>query len=181
MIPLLFLLACTSGEDSEALKSQVKSLREMVGDQALEIEELKVRLTALESRPRSSGGDDADALDHEGPHCTGEGDHLVLPPLNELTPDIVARGVHIIPHKGPTGELDGYRLSGIRRGSLLNSCGVQNGDIVHSMNGMSLLSVDEALLAFKAAPAQKTLSFQLKRRNAPMELTLFVGDGEQLP
>ena len=45
----------------------------------------------------------------------------------------------VLPHLGPSGEVDGVRLSGLRRGSLLVRLGLKNGDIVYTLNGHSLM------------------------------------------
>jgi len=42
------------------------------------------------------------------------------------------------PHRGPDGAVDGWRLMGIRRGSIPDAIGIKNGDIVHSVNGQDL-------------------------------------------
>jgi len=50
-------------------------------------------------------------------------------------------------HRGPDGEYDGYRLSAIRRGTIADSLGIKNGDVVHSVNGQPLNSVQAAMSA----------------------------------
>ena len=71
------------------------------------------------------------------------------------------------PHEGPDGRADGYRLSGIRRGSLLSRLGIRNGDIVHSVNGAPLTSASEALESASRLRGATRLSIHLTRRATP--------------
>lgn len=73
-------------------------------------------------------------------------------------------------HRGPDGEYDGYRLSAIRRGSMLDQIGVRNGDIVHSVNDLGLNSVDGALKALDQLKGQSALKVQVTRRGQPVTL-----------
>jgi general secretion pathway protein C len=77
----------------------------------------------------------------------------------------LATQIRVVPHKGPDGEIDGYRLSAIRRGSLFDKLGVKNGDIVHDVNGHSLTSADGALKAYQALQNESSFTFEVTRRN----------------
>jgi general secretion pathway protein C len=73
-------------------------------------------------------------------------------------------------HRGPDGEFDGYRLSAIRRGSLPDKLGIRNGDIIHSVNGMDLNSVQGAMQALQALQNENSLGFKVTRRGQPVDL-----------
>lgn len=73
-------------------------------------------------------------------------------------------------HRGPDGEFDGYRLSAIRRGSLPDKLGIRNGDIIHSVNGMDLNSVQGAMQALNALQSENSLDFKVTRRGQPVDL-----------
>lgn len=73
-------------------------------------------------------------------------------------------------HRGPDGEYDGYRLSAIRRGSMLDSIGVKNGDIIHSVNGLQLDSVDGAMRALEQLRSEGSLKVDVTRRGSPVTL-----------
>jgi general secretion pathway protein C len=77
----------------------------------------------------------------------------------------LATQIRVVPHKDTNGDIDGYRLSGIRRGSLFDKLGIKNGDIVHGVNGMALTSADGALKAYQALQSESGFSFDLTRRN----------------
>ena len=82
------------------------------------------------------------------------------------------RVVRIVPHKAADGAVDGFRVSGIRRGSLLDSCGVRNGDIVQKADGMPLLTVEALTAAFAATQERQSFTISLVRRGVPVELRL---------
>ncbi len=73
-------------------------------------------------------------------------------------------------HRGPDGEFDGYRLSAIRRGSMLDSIGVKNGDIIHSVNGLELSTMDGAMRALEQLRSETQLKVEVTRRGEPVAL-----------
>lgn len=73
-------------------------------------------------------------------------------------------------HRGPDGEYDGYRLSAIRRGTLADKLGIRNGDVIHSVNGMELNSVQGAMQALQALQSEGSLKFEVTRRGQPVSL-----------
>ena len=79
--------------------------------------------------------------------------------------DSLASKVRVVPHRGADGEVDGYRLSAIRRGSIFDKLGIKNGDIVHQVNGMGLTSPDQALSAFQSLQSESNFTFEVSRRN----------------
>lgn len=68
-------------------------------------------------------------------------------------------------HRGADGEFDGYRVSAVRRGSLLDRVGLANGDIIHSVDGLPLTSLEEAMAAYQ------TLSDGSERQTVEVEIT----------
>jgi type II secretion system protein C len=78
-------------------------------------------------------------------------------------------------HRGADGEYDGYRLSAIRRGSLAEQLGIRNGDIIHSVNGTSLNSVQGAMAAFQSLQGGTSpgagFKFEVTRRGQPVTLS----------
>jgi type II secretory pathway component PulC len=75
-----------------------------------------------------------------------------------------------IPHRGPDGELDGYRLSGIRRNSVLSQLGIRNGDVIHAVNGHSLSSVQDAMGAYQGLQSESGFAFDVTRRGQKMNM-----------
>ncbi|MEQ1507396.1 MAG: type II secretion system protein GspC [Myxococcota bacterium] len=73
-------------------------------------------------------------------------------------------------HRGPDGEFDGYRLSAIRRNTLADQLGIKNGDIIHSVNGSPLNSVQSAMNAYNTMRSESSFCFEISRRGSPTEL-----------
>jgi type II secretory pathway component PulC len=75
-------------------------------------------------------------------------------------------------HRGPDGEYDGYRLSAIRRGTIADSLGIKNGDVVHSINGKPLNSVQAAMSAGTdlTGGASGPIAIEVTRRGQKMTL-----------
>lgn len=75
-----------------------------------------------------------------------------------------------IPHKGPDGEVDGYRLSGIRRNSPLSQLGIKNGDVILSVNGTSLGNMSDAMGALQQLQGSSHFSFDVTRRGQQQQM-----------
>lgn len=84
--------------------------------------------------------------------------------------DGIARMGRAIPHRGADGDIDGYRLSGIRRNTVGQKLGIKNGDIVHGVNGQSLTSMQGAMAAFSSLQSESSFSFEVTRRGQKMTL-----------
>jgi len=73
-------------------------------------------------------------------------------------------------HRGPDGEFDGYRLSAIRRGTVVDQLGIKNGDIIHSVNGQPLNSVQGAMNAYQNLMNESSFTFEVTRRGQRMTM-----------
>ncbi|MAA78048.1 MAG: hypothetical protein CL916_02225 [Deltaproteobacteria bacterium] len=62
------------------------------------------------------------------------------------------------------GEVDGYRVSGIRRKSIFYKLGIKNGDVIHNVNGMPLTNLNEAMKAFESLQSSRDFNFNVTRR-----------------
>ncbi|MFO8071600.1 MAG: type II secretion system protein GspC [Polyangia bacterium] len=82
-----------------------------------------------------------------------------------------ARSVRVRPYKR-NGEVSGFRLRRIRRGSPLEMLGAKKGDIIHSVNGVDLTSVDKALAAYQSLRSENQLQFDVTRKGKPTTLTI---------
>lgn len=80
-------------------------------------------------------------------------------------PEKLASQVRVVPHKDASGNVDGYRLSGIRRKSLFYSLGIKNGDVVHTVNGRQLSSMGTAMDAYTDLQNESSFNFEITRRN----------------
>jgi type II secretion system protein C len=117
---------------------------------------------------KPKGRDSKDGVDTDGIEKTDENQFTVPQSVvdNALEDlDKMASQVRVRPHRDSDGNVDGYRLSAIRRGTLLDKLGVKNGDIVHEVNGYSLNSSSGAMTAFQSLQSESAFQFDISRRN----------------
>ncbi len=74
-------------------------------------------------------------------------------------------------HRGPDGSFDGYRLTAIRRNSIAEQLGIQNGDVIHTVNGQPLNSVQSAMNAYSSMSSAAQFQFEVTRRGEKTNLT----------
>lgn len=84
--------------------------------------------------------------------------------------ETLATQVRVVPHKGTDGQVDGYRLSAIRKNSVFDKLGIKNGDIISAVNGQSLTSTESALSSYQSLKNERAFSFELTRRNQKQTL-----------
>jgi len=94
-------------------------------------------------------------------------------------PEDLSRAGRALLHRGPDGNYDGYRLSGIRRGSIPDHIGLKNGDIIQAVAGLPLTSMEETMEAYHALKDAERFEVVVVRRGAPM--TLDIGLDDPLP
>lgn len=70
------------------------------------------------------------------------------------------------------GAVVGFRLYGVRRGSLPTAVGLENGDLVHSVNDLPMTSPAGALEALQALREARHLRVQLTRRGQARTLEI---------
>lgn len=80
------------------------------------------------------------------------------------------RSARIVPHE-VDGKVVGVKLYGIRRNSLLGQLGLQNGDLMRTINGYDMTSPDRALEAYSKLRSADTLSVALQRRGANVNVS----------
>lgn len=132
---------------------------------SIEYIELGEESSKDDSRSTSTGdanGEEEGGVSKEGPNKYIV-EQAVLDQLLE-NPEQLASQVRVIPHKDEGGQIDGYRLSGIRRNSIFYKLGVKNGDIIHNVNGMPLDSMSNAMDAYNSLGSSKNFSFEITRR-----------------
>jgi len=118
--------------------------------------------TASTPGTAAAPANDADGIAVDGENKYTVSKELVDSYLNDMTK--LQRMGRAIPHRGTDGNIDGYRLSGIRRGTVGEKLGIQNGDIVHKVNGYDLSSMSEAMKAFSELQNEPHFSFEVTRR-----------------
>jgi general secretion pathway protein C len=79
------------------------------------------------------------------------------------------RTARIIPHE-QNGRVTGVKLYGIRRNSLLGELGINNGDMLRTINGFDMTSPDKALEAYARLRNADHLTIAVERRGKPLNL-----------
>ncbi len=69
------------------------------------------------------------------------------------------------------GQQQGFRLSQIRSGGLLQQIGLQEGDVLQTVNGLNLYTPQEALQAYQQLQTESTVRINILRNNRPTTLT----------
>jgi general secretion pathway protein C len=122
-------------------------------------------------RPAASGDEQSIA---SGIEVNGENERTVSRSIVDealANPTKFARSVRVRPYM-KDGETKGFRLRRIEKGSPLELLGAQRGDIIHSVNGVELTSVDKALAAYQSLRTESKLTFSITRRGKPSELVI---------
>lgn len=85
---------------------------------------------------------------------------------------ILARSARAVP-ANDNGAL-GFRLFGIRRGSVLAALGLQNGDLLKSINGRPTTTPQEVLAAYAGLRGASSWMLSISRRGADVTLAVRV-------
>jgi general secretion pathway protein C len=76
------------------------------------------------------------------------------------------RTARVVPHE-EGGRVVGVKMYGIRRNSLLGRLGMQNGDVLRTINGFDMTSPDKALEAYARLREADHLTLSVIRRGQP--------------
>lgn len=82
----------------------------------------------------------------------------------------IAMQARIVP-SFKNGEANGFKLFAIRPGSLYSKIGIQNGDIIHKINGFAINSPDKALEVYQKLKSAHSVDVELTRRGQHKGLT----------
>jgi general secretion pathway protein C len=82
----------------------------------------------------------------------------------------IAMQARIVP-SFKNGESNGFKLFAIRPGSLYSKIGIQNGDIIHSINGFAMTSPDKALEVYQKLKSARSIDVELTRRGQTVKMT----------
>ncbi len=95
--------------------------------------------------------------------------------VNELLADPTkfVRSVRVRPHR-EGGKVVGYKLRRFRSDSPLAKLGAKRGDIIRSVNGVDLTSVDKALGAYQKMRNANDLTFSVTRQGKPVDLKVSI-------
>lgn len=86
-------------------------------------------------------------------------------------PASLAKQARVVPAMRD-GVTSGYKLYGIRPGSLPKALGLKNGDLIRSVNGHPLTTLDETMKLYTKLRVEKTFILEIDRRGSPLTLTI---------
>ncbi|MEZ4322760.1 MAG: type II secretion system protein GspC [Myxococcota bacterium] len=152
-----------------AIESKLVRLRRGTAEEILTMDE------DAEDRPRAAASTDSDEKGGGDDEVTDLGDNnyaIDRSTLDKYLSDLegISRMGRALLHRGPDGEFDGYRLSAIRRNTIADKLGIRNGDIIHSVNGKPLNSMQSAMEAFNTMQNDANFKFEVTRRGQKVEL-----------
>ena len=171
-------------QEVAALRAEVRATREAlaaveaeVALQAEEVRGLRARAAAQGAQegaapPAEEAGRLAieeaarAAIRCEGGRCTVA---RSLVQAMEAAPEAVLRQARVIPNV-KDGKPSGFKLFGIRPGSVPALLGLKNGDVISGVNGRSLASPEAVMAAYSAERAAKRLVFTGERQGAALSL-----------
>ncbi|MEZ4382486.1 MAG: hypothetical protein R3A79_14210 [Nannocystaceae bacterium] len=87
----------------------------------------------------------------------------------------LARQARVVPALRD-GETYGFKLYGIRRGSLPKLLGLKNGDALTTVNGRSLASMDDAMTAYAELRDETELNLTVERKAELFALKITITD-----
>lgn len=144
--------------------SGVKCIGEGVGEGKTQPPEQRVSMTGT---PPSQNDDGIEV------RKVGDNEYVIRrQDLQKVTGNLnsLARQARIVPSK----KDNGFKVFSIRKDSLYSKIGIQNGDVIKSINGIELSSPDKALEAYSRLQSASKLSLDIVRRgkNETMEYTI---------
>ncbi|MEM6992607.1 MAG: type II secretion system protein GspC [Myxococcota bacterium] len=82
-------------------------------------------------------------------------------------PAMLAKQARVVPSQ-KDGKTQGYKLYGIRRGTLPKLLGLKNGDMITSINGEELTSIDKAMALYTKLRRASQLEVNITRKGKAM-------------
>ncbi len=73
-------------------------------------------------------------------------------------------------HKTADGQVDGFRIGGVRCGSVLHQMGLRSGDVIHTINRNRIENIPQALSAFQRLKKKDTFRVRFTRRGQLKQL-----------
>lgn len=120
-------------------------------DEILEIEKIETKKTRRSSR--RSGATDSRTITIKRSKIEDS-----VKNINKLM-----QQARIRPHF-TDGKADGLSLTGIKSNSIFHDMGLKSGDIITSVNGKTIESVEDVLTFYKSLQTAKSINLKLKRR-----------------
>jgi general secretion pathway protein C len=85
-------------------------------------------------------------------------------------PKALQDGARVLPNYSG-GKIDGFRVSGLKPGSIFSELGVQSGDVIKSVNGKPLNGPNEALKLYQQLGSVGGVNITVERGGKPVDLS----------
>lgn len=137
-----------------------------------EVIELPNITKASSFTPPSGGSGQLAALSTEGIKQQGNKFEVPSEFVDKVMGDMsqLMRGAKFIPHF-KDGKVEGFKVFGIRKGSLYEQIGLKNGDIVQRVNGVELTGPEQALQVFEMLRNESQITVDIIRGGNNQTLT----------
>jgi general secretion pathway protein C len=123
---------------------------------------------AKTAEPKEAGSDELDRGIHQQSDTKYQVQRSLVDKLLSNQAELM-RSARVVPHE-ENGRVVGVKLYGIRRSSLLGKLGIQNGDMLRTINGFDMSSPDSALEAYAKLRSANNLSVAVVRRGAAVTM-----------
>lgn len=181
----LSLVACQPAAPAE--DPRLDELSEQLAEANAQLQHVNERLGAIEAKldavaaagsrpapgpaPRSAPDPElAAAIDCEGDQCTLKRELLDTTLAN---PAQLGRSMRVVPAVRD-GQTEGYKLYGIRSNTAPKLLGFENGDLVTSINGTKLDSLDTTMGVYADLREASKIEFGYERRGEAKTLTIVI-------
>jgi general secretion pathway protein C len=124
------------------------------------------------SKPKPAKPKSATQNYSEGVKKTGPYDYNIdRGMLDKQLEDISALGkqARVVPNYR-NGKYEGFKLVGVRPGSLYRAIGIRSGDVIKSINGKAIDSPNKALSLFEQLKGSSNINLEIERRGQPKQL-----------
>lgn len=132
----------------------------------------KVRKKKSRSTSSSSKRSSKSSKIKDGVKKNGKNSYLIdRGMLNEQLDDLATLGrqARVIPHY-KDGRPQGFKIVGVRPGSLYSHIGVRSGDVIKSVNGEEITSPNKALELYERLKNSDNVNVDVERRGRPVAL-----------
>ena len=163
-------------QESAALRARLTEVERLYAAEQAARARAEARADSAEARADSAEASAPAAPEApEAPVFTCAGDRCTLSraDLDALLADParVSRGARVIPNMR-AGQPHGFKVFGIRAGSLGAQLGLRNGDVVTEISGHSLSDIQSAMSAYAALKERNAWTIKGERAGAPFALEL---------
>lgn len=70
------------------------------------------------------------------------------------------------------GQVDGFKIFGIRNGSIFQDLGLQNGDVINNINGTQIDSLEKALPMLQLLKTESSYTIDITRKGAKQSMSI---------